>query len=205
MGTIIDTRDITLGIGVLRFGTYNTSDVFGGYSAVGAIKGTFSVNITRETRDFETGRPLVVVKREVLRERVEVTFTMAEWRVANLKLAFGGGVVSSSITPAAFIDGTTGALKGDLTDSIVGVSTSDEWTIGGQCDLDKVGLQFVHIKSCSNGRRQIVEVYLAQVSGQAALPFNEEDWNMLSISFLALADTTRSAGQQYLRFVDERD
>lgn len=204
-GTRITTADISLGIGVLEFGNYNSSDVFQGYQDVGAIKGTFSMEMTRETREFETGRPMVQVKREVLRERLQITFRMSEFRVANLKLMFGGGVVSSSVTPANFLDGTNAAPKGDLTTSVVGVGLSDTYELGGQCDLDKVALRFTHLKSCSTGKRQIVEVYFAQAVGQITLPWIEEDWNIWDVQFVALADTTRQAGKQLFRIIDERN
>jgi hypothetical protein len=204
MGTIIDTADISLGIGVMEFGNYDESLVFGGYDYVGAIKGTWSMAVTRETRDFETGQPLVVVIRQVLRERVEISFQMAEWRTANWKFAFGGGVVTDSVIPAVFLDGSNAAPKGDLTDSVVGVGLSDVFSLGGQCDLNRVGLRFTHLKSCTTGKRQIVEVWFAQAMGQVTLPFNEEDWNLYTVQFIALADTTKSAGSQYVRIIDER-
>jgi hypothetical protein len=204
-GTRITTADISLGIGVLEFGNYDTNDVFQGFQDVGAIKGVFSMEITRETRDFETSQPLIVVKRQVLRERVQITFTMAEWRVANLKLAFGGGVISSSQAGFTFIDGTTVAPTGDLTTSVTVVGTNDQFKLGGQCALDKVGLRFTHVKSCVTGKRQIAEVYFAQAVGTATLPWNEEDWNQFEVQFIALADTTRPAGEQYFTLIDERN
>lgn len=195
---------ITVGIGILEFGTYDSGGTFGGFDDVGPIKGTFGLNITREVRDFESGRPQVMLKREIIRERVEIAFRMSEMRVANLKMAAGGGIVSSSVTPGAFIDGTTVAPDGGFTTSVVTVGLSDMWELGGQCDLDTIGLRFTHIKSCGTGKRQIIEVYKAQATGVLNLPFNEEDWNLFDVTFLAIADTTRQTGKQLFRFIDER-
>lgn len=200
----IDTADISLGIGVLEFGNYDANNVFGGYLDVGAIKGTWSMAVTRETRDFESGQPQVVLIRQVIRERVEISFQMAEWRTANWKFAFGGGQVTDSVIPAAFLDGSNAAPEGGLTTSVVGVGLSDVYFLGGQCDLNKVGLRFTHLKSCTTGKRQIVEIWFAQASGQVTLPFNEDDWNLYTVNFLALADTTRPTGSQYFRIIDER-
>lgn len=205
MASIIDTRDITIGIGDLQFGNYDTNGAFQGFQNVGVIKGTLNLEITRETRIFEAGRPLRQVKAEVIRESLRVAFTMAELRMANLKMAVGGGTLSTSVTPANFIDGTNGAPLGDLTDSVTTVGTSDVFSMGGQCDLTRIGLRFVHPKSCTTGKRQIVEVYFAQAEGSLTLPFSEEDWNQFEARFTAIADTSKPAGEQLFRIIDERD
>ena len=203
MAVCVQTADISVGIGVLEFGNYNSSDVFQGYQRVGAIKGVFSMAVTRETIEFESGQPLVVLKRQVIRERVEITFTMAEWRVANLKMAFGGGVITSSVAAPTFLDGTTGAPLGDLSCSVTTVGLSNAYELGGQCSLDKIGLRFTHQKSCETGKRQIVEVWFAQAMGTITLPFQETEWNQFDVQFVALADTSRAAGRQYMRYLEE--
>ena len=195
---------ITVGIGILEFGNYDTAGVFQGYDDVGPIKGTFGLNVTREVRDFESGRPQVILKREVIRERVEIAFRMAEMRVANLKMAAGGGIVTSSIVPANFLDGSNAAPEGSFSSSVVGVGLADTYELGGQCTLDEIALRFTHVKACNTGKRQIIEVYKAQATGVLNLPFNEEDWNVYDVTFLAIADTTRAAGKQLFRFIDER-
>lgn len=202
MASIIDVTDITLGIGTLEFGYYDVDDNFLGYNYVGAIKGTFSMQVTRETREFEVGRPLQEVKAEVLRERVEYSFQMAEFRVANLKLAFGGGTITSSVAPT-FADGTNIAPDGSLTDSVVAVTNANILTLGGLCTLDRLALRFTHVKSCEGGQRQIIEAFIARAVGDVTLPFNEEDWNLFNVQFRGIADTNRPAGQQLFQIVDE--
>lgn len=204
MASIINTADISLGIGVLEFGQYDDAGNFTAYSHVGAIKGTFTATVTREVRFFETGRPLLRVKNEVLREMIEVTFTMAELRVANIKMALGGGVATLSTSGATFLDGTDTALKGDLTDSLVPVGVNDKFTAGGQCDLLTHGLRFVHLKSCNTGKRQIIEVYKATSTGRLAMAYNEEDWDQWEVTFSSLADTSREGGNQLFQLIDER-
>jgi len=203
MASRIVTGDITLGIGVLEFGQYDTSNVFTAYQDIGAIKGTFTATYTREVRMFETGRPLVDVKHEVLREHLEMAFRMAEIRVANLKMALGGGVQTFSTSGATFLDGTAVAPKGDLTTSVIGVGENDKITFGGQCDLALFGLRFTHLKSCTTGKRQIIECFQATPTGPLAMAFNEEDWNEYEVTFRAIADTTRPAGQQIFQFINE--
>lgn len=202
MASRVATVDISLGIGVLEFGIYNNG-VFSAYTDVGAIKGTFTGTYTREVHMFETGQPLVDVKHQVLREHLEIAFQMAEIRVANLKMALGGGVQTLSTSGATFLDGTGVAPLGDLTTSVIGVGVNDKITFGGQCDIAIFGLRFTHIKGCTTGKRQILEVFQATPTGTLAMAFNEGDWNQWEVTFRALADTTRPSGSQIFQFINE--
>jgi len=204
MASIVNTADITLGIGVLEFGQYDDAGVFTTYDYVGAIKGTFTATVTREVRPFESGRPLLTLKNEVLREMIEVTFTMAELRVANIRMALGGGLQTLSTSGATFLDSTGVAPKGDLTDSVIGVGVNDKITFGGQCDLLTFGLRFTHLKSCNTGKRQIIEVYKANPTGRLAMAYAEEDWNQWEVTFRSIADTSRASGNQLFQLIDER-
>ena len=69
---IINKNNISLGIGSLELGEYS-DDVFQSYVDVGAIKSEVSFAHTREVLDFESGRPLVTILQDVIRERVVVT------------------------------------------------------------------------------------------------------------------------------------
>jgi hypothetical protein len=203
MASIVNTADIHLGIGVLEFGQYNDAGAFTAYQYVGAIKGTFTATVARETRQFESGQPLLELKTQALRETVEIVFTMAELRVANVKMALGAGVTTLSTSGATFLDGTGVAPKGDLTDSVIGVGVNNKITFGGQCDVLNFGLRFTHIKGCNTGKRQIMEVYKATPTGRLAMAYNEEDWNQWEVTFRALADTNRASGNQLFQFIDE--
>ena len=199
----VDTRNISLGLGVLEFGDY-VNDAFVAYRDVGAIKAVVTVTYTREMHPFESGRPLVMLKHEVLREGVTVAATLAEITVANMKSALGGGTLTSSVTPT-FMDATSIAPAGDLSSSVQAVGISDVWTMGGQCDVNRLALRFTHLKSCTTGKRQILEVFRAVPSGTLAMPFNETDWNQSEVTFTGEADTTRVAGKQIMQFIIERD
>ena len=203
MASNIDTRNVSLGLGTLEVGEF-VDGAFVAYRFVGAIKATLDLTWTRETHLFETGRPLLEVKREVLREFIEVAVTLAEVTVANIKMALGGGVSSTSIVPV-FLDSPLDPPKGDLTDSKVGVVLADRFEFGGQCDVNNLALRFTHIKSCSTNTRQIFEAYKAVPTGVLALPFNETDWDLYRVTFRCLADTTRQAGKQMAQFLIERD
>ena len=202
MASRIDTTEITLGLGVLEIGSY-LNGVFQAYRDAGAIKAEGEIHPNRQQAAFSTGRPLVVVKREVTEEMVSVRFSLAQVTVANIKDCLGGGSTSSGNTGATFLDGTGVAPQGNLTSSLVTVGTNSQFSMGGQCDVFTVALRFTHLKSCATGKRQIYEMYQAAPTGDLALPFRETDWNIFQVTFDLIADTTRPAGQQYFTMYDE--
>lgn len=198
----IDTTQITLGLGILEVGNY-VNNVFQAYRDLGAIKAEGMIHIQRSTARFDSGRPLVPLKKETTLELVQVQFTLAQVSVANIKDCLGGGLTTSSNATATFLDGTTVAPKGDLTSSVVAVGLNNQLTVGGQCDVFTVALRFTHLKSCATGKRQIFEGYLASPTGDLSLPFRETDWNLFQVTWDLLADTTKPSGQQQFQFIDE--
>lgn len=191
---IKNKNNISLGTGNLEFGVYS-NDVFGGsYEDVGAIKAEVNIEHTREVLDFESGRPLVVILQEVIRERVTITATLAEVSVATLKMALGQGNISSGSTPT-FLDGSSTALPGNLGSTKTAVGASQMLKFGGISTHAYVGLRFTHLKQ--NGKRYIFEGYKASPSGNLTLPFRETDWNIYQVQFRLLADTEKPAGEQY--------
>jgi hypothetical protein len=199
----INTDNISLGLGTLEFGSYDSNGNFVAYNFVGAIKAEGTMTYQRSILPFTTGRPLLRVKQQATEEQFEVQFTLAEVTVANIKQSLGAGVSSSGVTPV-FLDGTSVAPVGDLTSSMTAVGSSQILDFGGQCDVTTIGLRFTHELSCSSGKRQILEVYKASPMGNLAVPFRETDWNLYQVQFQSLADTTKAAGKQYCRFIIEQ-
>jgi hypothetical protein len=198
----VNAENIHLGLGILEVGRYS-SGVFTAYRNFGAIKATGTLTWQRQQQKFQTGRPQQTIKKETTVEELMAQFTLAELTTANLKDAVGGGVQSSSVVPT-FVDGTSIAPTGDLTDSNVVVGVSDIFKFGGQCDVQQVALRFTSIKSCASGKRYIFEMYIAEPTGNLAVPFNETDWTQYQIEFEAIADLTKPAGEQYGQLVIER-
>jgi hypothetical protein len=196
---IQNKNNISLGIGNLELGTY-TNDVFDAYTDIGAIKSEVNIAITREVLDFESGRPLVTILQEVIRERVVVTATLAEVTMATLKMALGQGNITSGTIPT-FLDGTSQALRGTLQTGKTDVTSGTLLKFGGVPTHAYVGLRFTHVKA--DGKRQIMEGYKASPSGDLTLPFREADWNIYQVSFRLLADTTKTAGEQYFQLFAE--
>lgn len=196
---IQNKNNISLGIGNLELGAY-VDDVFSAYTDVGAIKSEVTIATTREVLNFESGRPLVTIIQEVIRENVTVNATLAEVAVATLKMALGQGAITSDTVPT-FLDGTSVALRGNLQTGTTAVTTGTLLKFGGTPTHSYCGLRFTHVKA--NGKRQIFEGYKASPAGDLSLPFRESDWNLYSVSFRLLADTTKSAGEQYFQLFIE--
>jgi hypothetical protein len=197
---IVNSENISLGIGNLELGTY-TSGVFQGYTDVGAIKSEVNIEHNREVLDFESGRPLVTILQEVIRESVTVSATLAELNLATLKMALGQGNITSGTT-TSFLDGSTDALSGTLAAGKTAIASGTLMKFGGTPTHAYVGLRFTHQKQ--NLKRQIFEGYKASPQGALTVPFRESDWNVMAVTFRLLADTSKPAGEQYYQFLIEQ-
>lgn len=196
---IQNKNKISLGIGNIEFGDY-INDVFDSYTDVGAIKAEVNIDIEREVLDFESGRPLVTIIQEVIREKVMVKATLAELNLATVKMALGQGNIGSGSIPT-FLDGTNTALRGTLQPGKVAVGSGTILKFGGLPSHAYIGLRFTH--SMASGKRNIFEAFKASPSGKLALPFRETDWNLYECEFRLLADTCRPAGEQYFQLFQE--
>jgi hypothetical protein len=196
---IVNKANISLGLGTLEFGNY-VNNVFQGYQDVGAIKTELTVEHSREVRDFETGRPMVVIVQEVVRESVTIKATLAELNLATVKQSLGQGNVTTSTT-TSFLDGTTTAPTGFLQTAYAPIVAGTLLTFGGLPSHAYIGLRFTH--AMISGLRHIFEGYYASPLGQLTLPFRETDWNIFEVQFRLLANTTLAPGSQYYQFFKE--
>jgi hypothetical protein len=199
---IVNSDNIDLGLGALEFGSY-VGGVFSTYTDVGAIKTELSIEHDREVLDFETGRPLVVIKQEVIREKVTIKAMLAEISLATMTQALGAGTITTSVVPA-FLDGSSSALLGTLQTGKSQVVAGTLLSFGGLPTNAFIGLRFTHLKA--DGHRHIFEGYKASPTGKLTLPFSEEKWSMYDAEFRLLADTSLPAGSQYYQmFVEGTD
>lgn len=188
-------NSISLGLGTLEFGNYDAAGVvFQGYQDVGAIKSEVHLQTTREVLDFETGRPLIAILQEVIREKVMIKATLAEVAVAVIKQALGQGVIGSGTTPT-FMNGLQTAPTGTLAPGLTAVVSGTILQFGGLPTHAYIGIRFTHVKA--DGNRQIFEGYRASPMGDLTLPFRETDWTLFEVNFRLLANTSLPAGEQY--------
>lgn len=196
---IVNRNLISLGIGNIEFGEY-VNDVFSSYVDIGAIKSEVSIAVQREVLDFESGRPLVTIVQEVIREKVMIKASLAEFNLNTIRLALGQGNVGSGSIPT-FLDATSTALRGTLQPGKTAVTSGTILKFGGTATHAYIGIRFTHVKA--DGARQIFEGYKASPTGNLALPFKEADWNLYEVEFRLLADTCRPAGEQYFQLFQE--
>lgn len=197
---VVDKDDISVGLGTVEFGVY-AGDVFQSYRDVGVIKSNLNIEHNREVLDFESGRPLVVIKQEVIRESVTITLTLSEINVAILKDALGQGAIGSGSVPT-FLDSTDLAPYGTLQPGKTSVASGEILKFGGIPTHSYIGLRFTHLKS--NLKRIIFEGFKASPMGSLSLPFNESEWNLTQVQFRLLADTNKPGGEQYYQLFFEK-
>lgn len=190
---------IDLGLGALEFGNYVNS-VFNAYGDVGAIKSELSIDIQREVLGFETGRPLITIVQQVIREKVMIKATLAELNMATVKQVLGQGNVYSGSVPT-FLDGSQNALRGNLQAGYTAVQSGTLFKFGGLPTIAFIGLRFTHQRA--DGGRIIFEGYRASPMGKLTLPFKEADWNLYEVEFSLLANTCNAAGEQYFQLFEE--
>ena len=172
-----DTGNITLGSGRLYI-----NDV-----EVGYLKGDVEFKYTREKLPFKPSGSLGPVISYVIGEEAILSAAIAEFKIANLRLAMGVSTALSSFSgtpsynPASFDSNT---------------NLHDVLTFGGSLTIvSNLAIRFEHERPGSEGTVVIV-LYTAESLSDLALAFHDEDFNMTNVSFRGLANTARPVGDQ---------
>jgi hypothetical protein len=170
-----DTDNITLGSGVLYL---NNIDV-------GHLKGDVELTIKREYVDFKPSNMIGVVKKFVVGEEVSLKVQSAELDLDNIKLAYGVTTSIQTSQDSLLYDPSNFSFD----------ASYDKLTIGGSKTINEVPLRFEHTRPTS-GVKVIVIFYNAASDSELVLPFKESDITLYDLTFTALADETRSEGDQ---------
>ncbi len=179
-----DTTQVTLGSGVLYL---NNVDV-------GHLKGDVVLTHEGTFVDFKPSNLTGIVKRFVISEVVKLTASLAEMKSANMRLALG-------VTTA--IDGSQSFPEYDPSSFTATTSSSyDIINFGGDKTVSEVSLRFEHTRPGTT--KKVVVVFYQSVSNRMLnLPFHEEDIILSDVEWMALADSTRTAGDQMGFIADE--
>ena len=180
-----ETENVTLGAGRLYL-----DDV-----EVGHLKGVVELACIREMVDFKPADMTAPTKIFVIRESAELKATQAEFNVTALRLALGHTAAvpgSSTSLPAyqasASFDSTAG-------------SSYDYITFGGYKTVQETSLRFEHTRP--NAKKIVVIFYQAVSLSEITIPFDEENVTLYDVTYRALADEDRSAGDQMGVIIDE--
>jgi hypothetical protein len=178
------TANVTLGTGTLYL---NNVDV-------GHLKGDVTLVAEGENVDFKPSAMTGPVKRFVIRESARLTASLAELKMANVRLAMGvtTAVTSSSSFPS----------HDPSSYSAPASSSYDVMTFGGDKTVSEVSLRFEHTRPGTT--KKVIVIFYKSVSNRALnLPFHEEDITLQEVTWEALADEDRTAGDQMGFIADE--
>jgi len=179
-----DTEKVSLGSGTLYL---NNVDV-------GHLKGDVEFTYTRGKVEFKPSNMLGIVKQFVITEEATLKASLAELKLANIKLALG---VSDSI-------GSSQSFPEYDPSSFVAPSGAsyDVLTFGGSKTVDEMSLRFEHIRP-GTSKKIIIVLYNAVSMSEFTLPFHEEDITLHDLVFKGLSDADRSAGDRIGVIVDQ--
>ena len=74
--------------------------------------------------------------------------------------------------------------------------------VGGKTTHEEKKLKFVH--KMSNGKHIQITIPKAQMTGEFNIPFSEEAYTEIPVSFTAIGDVTLAKGTQLFKIVKER-
>jgi len=179
-----DTTQVSLGSGTLYL---NNVDV-------GHLKGDVEFSYIRSKVEFKPSNMLGIVKQFAITEEATLKASLAELKLANIKLAIGvtTSIVSSSSFPAydpsSFSPPTSASY--------------DVLTIGGSKTIDEMSLRFEHTRP-GTSKSIVIVLYNAVSMTDLLIPFHEEDVILHDLIFKGLSSSTRSAGDRIGVIVDQ--
>lgn len=167
--------------------TVGSADIFINQIDVGHLKDRIEYSHNVEKLLFKPANMLGNVKAFAIREAAQVRARTAQLNVANIRLALGvTTTVSASTTPSGI------PASASFTPS--SGSSWDILTIGGAKETREFGLRLEHTRP--DGNMVVILFYKATTNSELLLPFAEDEFTLHDITFEALADATRSEGDQ---------
>ncbi len=186
-----ETEKVTLGSGVLYL---NGVDV-------GHLKGDVEFSYTVERVEFKPADMLGVVKVFKIREGAQLKAASAELKMANIKLAMG---VTTAVDASVSFPSYVGAGDSCSISMAAGQQASYSYDVlhfGGSKAVDEMCLRFDHTRP--NGQVFTVIFYNAVSMSELIIPFHEEDITLYDLTFKALSDANRAAGDRIGVLIEE--
>jgi hypothetical protein len=181
-----DRSRVTLGTGAL---VVNGVDV-------GYLKGDVEFVYTAESHEFKPSTLLGTVQEFKIREGATLKASIAELKVANLKLAMGIDTsIEASTSWPSDVSSSCSYNEPNNADSY------DVMTFGGDKSVVETCLRFTHTRP--NGQTFHVVFYRAVSINELTLPFHEEEVTLHDVTFRAQTVATRAVGDQIGTFVEQ--
>jgi len=178
-----NTDKVTLGVGDLYI---NNVDV-------GHLKGDVEFVYQTETVPFKPSNMLGAVKLFLTGEIATLKASLAELKVANLRLAMGMDTAPTTSTSFPAYDPSSYSPASG--------SSYDVIHFGGEKEVYEYPLRFEHTRE--DGKKVIVVLYKATSQSGLTVPFHETDVNLQDVTFQGLADASRTEGDQ-MGFIAEQ-
>jgi len=175
-----DVNKVTLGNGQLYIDGVN----------VGYLKGNVEFTYGREMVDFKPANEMGVVKKFVISEHASLKASLAELKVANLRLAMG---INEAVGASQSFPADEGSPSG--ASYIPDASASfDVMTFGGKKTVNELPIRFEHERP--DGKEVVIVLYKCVANPEITIPFDEENVILHDLTFDALVDSDRTAGDQ---------
>lgn len=167
--------------------TVGAADIYINGVDVGHLEGQVQVQYTREKLLFKPAHMLGNVKAFAVGEGAQISANVAQITAANIKLALG---VTTTISESTTLSGIPASVSWDPSSG----SSWDYLTFGGAKAEREFGVRLEHTKP--DGKKIVVCLYKAHSNTDLVLPFADKAFVIHNLVLEALADATRSEGDQ---------
>lgn len=178
-----DSANVQLGTGDLYLGTGTAVDV-------GHIESlTFNYGNTKTS--FTPSKLTTMTKQWITEENFSVDTVLNEFSLANIKAAINAGLPSVADVDAVDWDTGTGDTTGFVPTAL---TTWDVQHFGGKSCITSSALRFEH--DICDGKKLVLVLFKVNSGTDFSMNFEKETETKLNVTWNALADETREAGEQ---------
>ena len=174
--------------------TVGSANLFINGVDVGHLKENVEFEYVREKLAFKPANMLGEVKAFAIRERAEIRARSAELNLTNIRAALG--VSDTTVTASTALTYNESCSYTPEADS-----SWDTLTFGGDKTESEVCIRVEHTRP--NGKVFIVILYKAISMSELIVPFAEDEFTLYDLHFKALADASRTAGDEIGIILDQ--
>ena len=208
-GTVIVRRDIISEMAVIT-GTLCDFDIARLPILMGLTMSTTQLTNTTTLRVVEEFSNLSVSTGKTLADQPVSTTNVKVWTPDykteyvngtdyTITLAFGGTVSCQVFSKGASV---TMAANGALVEYDYADVSALRVQVGGKTSHEELKLKFVH--KLADGKRVQITIPKAQMTSEFTLPFNEDAYSEIPVSFTAVGDVSLAKGARLFTLIKER-
>jgi hypothetical protein len=175
--------------------TVGSANLFINGVDVGHLKETIEFEYVREKLAFKPANTLGEVKAFAISERAEIRARSAELNLTNIRTALG--MSDTTVTASTTLAAQTGSCSYDP----AAASSWDSLTFGGDKSEREMCVRVEHTRP--NGKIFVVTLYKAISMSELIVPFAEDEFTLYDLHFKALADVSRTSGDEIGIILDQ--